>query len=173
MRYLPQNLREILSLGDWALRLAVSNAKEADAFRQECEKAYEHAHFSACWIQYWYRSFAIKEEEEEEEEIVDKVIPIQHLAASKAEWRKARESIGGLPTLIEEEEEHVEVDFANNEVADAEFEQEAPIAVIVQEPKKKGKKKLARELESSLDGKKWAVSGGKRSRKQRDIFCPC
>jgi hypothetical protein len=100
----------------------------------------------------------------------------------------------------EEVELEGDVDFDNQEVADAEFEHEAaeptqqlvvpptehPETVegaiddviaeepaIAQEPKKKGKKKLARELESTLDGKKWAVSGGKRSRKQRDVFRPC
>ena len=69
-----------------------------------------------------------------------------------------------------EEEEHEEVDFDNQEVADAEFEQEALIdnevfveePVVVQEPKKKGKKRMCRALESTLDGKAWAVSGRAR-----------
>jgi hypothetical protein len=73
----------------------------------------------------------------------------------------------------EEEEIHFDnqADAAVEDAIDNEVIAEEP--VIVQEPKKKGKKKLARELECTLDGEKWKVSGGKRSRKQRDIFRPC
>ena len=302
-RYLPQPLRERMSGSTCELRLSIANAKEADAFHQECEKAYEDLQYAVCLLQCTYRAMKALEKEDVEvdsdgdivmkdvedvedqqanvvlenvlkkrkldhstastvnppekarvikvgeddktaqpaDKVIIKKISIQHLAASKAEWSRSRKSIDVLPTIEEEQvrwadalvssvrtrprtlskevsalfyseademrsrqeaKEEVElegdVDFVNQEVADTEFEHEAaeptqqlvvrghPETVegavddviaeepaIVQEPRKKGTKKLARELESTLDGKKWAVSGGKRSRKQRDIFRPC
>ena len=50
-RYLPQHLRERMSGSMCELRLSIANAKEADAFHQECEKAYEDLQYAVCLFQ--------------------------------------------------------------------------------------------------------------------------